>query len=677
MILPILLPFRNRFFICLLVCPLLLFGQSTPCSNYQPALSSSGTCNEGGNVALKANTSSNGTIFWYEEASGGTALAKGDFFVTNIDRSNYFHASEQIKYTTTDSMLASEALTTYEGSTRGYYFRAPTDMNFSNIWVPTQASDAEQSVAILSFGDTPPGTFGRPSTDFEVLAFYKKREEPSIPLNLTIKQGTYIGILGGRGKKSSNSYGPIAPIVDLAGHAIPLYRLSMDGKLNRQKPRSLYAEKGQSIGRIQFTYSFEDTCTTERSTVLAPVLKPGPRYYAGDTICGSAKANLTAVPHSSHSEIAWYDDSSANAQLLARGRNFSPTVSSSSTFYVEERAIINRHFTQPGPETTVLTDTTKTRGFLFQAPNDFRITGAHVPTDAAKGVQNIAIVNFGDQPPSNDGGITNTFEVLALRQQASPTDTLALNLSIQKGDYIGVLGNRSDSSSLGLDHPVLLLNGDTARTQRLGMSERLATHEPQDLWTAPTGGIGRVQLLVEGYCVGTRKPVEVYVAPKPDALADPVNPTAPGARNGAIDVVVTGGTAPYDYYWSNGATTQDLQSLASGTYDLNIIDANGCSYFLSETLSGVDDVISLEGQPLRLFPNPTSRSSTLEIQGDFIPNDCRVRLLNGSGETIQQYAPADWNGQQLRIDLTGEANGTYFLRIEQDGEQQQMKLLKQ
>jgi hypothetical protein len=60
-------------------------------------------------------------------------------------------------------------------------------------------------------------------------------------------------------------------------------------------------------------------------------------------------------------------------------------------------------------------------------------------------------------------------------------------------------------------------------------------------------------------------------------IAFTVTPTACVGNNiGAIDITVTGGTAPYSYLWANGATTEDLSALASGIQRLTVTDANGC-----------------------------------------------------------------------------------------------------
>lgn len=48
-----------------------------------------------------------------------------------------------------------------------------------------------------------------------------------------------------------------------------------------------------------------------------------------------------------------------------------------------------------------------------------------------------------------------------------------------------------------------------------------------------------------------------------------------GEATGAIDLDVAGGMPPFDYEWSNGATSQDLSNLATGEYWVTVSDAAG------------------------------------------------------------------------------------------------------
>ena len=57
-----------------------------------------------------------------------------------------------------------------------------------------------------------------------------------------------------------------------------------------------------------------------------------------------------------------------------------------------------------------------------------------------------------------------------------------------------------------------------------------------------------------------------------------------GGFSGFIDLTTSGGTFPYSYAWSNGATMSDVGGLAAGTYNVVVTDINGCTQNLNTTV---------------------------------------------------------------------------------------------
>ncbi len=57
-----------------------------------------------------------------------------------------------------------------------------------------------------------------------------------------------------------------------------------------------------------------------------------------------------------------------------------------------------------------------------------------------------------------------------------------------------------------------------------------------------------------------------------------------GANSGSLTATATGGSAPYTYLWSNGATTSTITGLAAGTYTVTTTSSNGCTKTASRSL---------------------------------------------------------------------------------------------
>jgi gliding motility-associated-like protein len=64
------------------------------------------------------------------------------------------------------------------------------------------------------------------------------------------------------------------------------------------------------------------------------------------------------------------------------------------------------------------------------------------------------------------------------------------------------------------------------------------------------------------------------------------NSVCGGATGTATVTSVSGGTAPYTYSWSNGATTPSVSNLAAGSYTVTVRDASGCSTVANFTIQG-------------------------------------------------------------------------------------------
>jgi PKD repeat protein len=148
------------------------------------------------------------------------------------------------------------------------------------------------------------------------------------------------------------------------------------------------------------------------------------------------------------------------------------------------------------------TFTGNVRGYYFVAPSCITLTGVEVPTTASTGAQSIAIVRLQATPPLFSA-TTNNFTVLYLTQNNPAAGIIPVNIQVEQGDIIGVLGQRGTVNSYAASPANTTIDGFPVTLNRLGMQFPLTTTAPQQLWTENSGSISRVNLYYDTVITNT------------------------------------------------------------------------------------------------------------------------------------------------------------------------------
>jgi len=119
-----------------------------------------------------------------------------------------------------------------------------------------------------------------------------------------------------------------------------------------------------------------------------------------------------------------------------------------------------------------------------------------------------------------------------------------------------------------------------------------------------------------------------------------VSPLTCGATNGTITLMVSGGTSPYSYSWSNGSTERDLTGLNADTYQVTVTDANECFITEEFVLMATSDI-----------------SATITTNGC---NDGSLVLDIVGGVPPYNYS---WSKGETTKDIIVSTTGTYDVRI--------------
>jgi len=149
-------------------------------------------------------------------------------------------------------------------------------------------------------------------------------------------------------------------------------------------------------------------------------------------------------------------------------------------------------------------------------------------------------------------------------------------------------------------------------------------------------------------CV-TSDTTSITILDGPSVSLDSTDIVCEGDNNGSIATTVTGGTGPYTYNWSDNTIGNEANpnSLAAGTYDVTVTDANGCTAIGSTTIN--------DGANLQLIFVTTNPDC-----GGINDGTINATVTGGTGPYTY-----NWNDNTIGNSATADslAAGTYIVTV--------------
>ncbi len=136
-----------------------------------------------------------------------------------------------------------------------------------------------------------------------------------------------------------------------------------------------------------------------------------------------------------------------------------------------------------------------------------------------------------------------------------------------------------------------------------------------------------------------------------------------GLKDGAVKVNVSGGQEPYSYSLDSIAfqASSSFTELDTGTYQVFVIDSNGCSGQGTFTIT-YDTTVSTQHinnlNSIKVFPNPFSDQLFIELEKE---TDINVKLIDVLGRVV--CASKHENTSTIKLNVAQIPQGVYYLEI--------------
>ncbi|MBK8806263.1 MAG: SprB repeat-containing protein [Bacteroidales bacterium] len=118
-----------------------------------------------------------------------------------------------------------------------------------------------------------------------------------------------------------------------------------------------------------------------------------------------------------------------------------------------------------------------------------------------------------------------------------------------------------------------------------------------------------------------------------------------GSKDGCINITVTNGTAPIEYWWCEETTSEDICNLKAGSYHVTVTDGNGCQALKTFFVT----------QPKQILINATVNNVSCNSIND---GSIIVSITNGVAPLSYK-----WSNGETTKDLTNIGAGKYTLTV--------------
>jgi hypothetical protein len=156
-------------------------------------------------------------------------------------------------------------------------------------------------------------------------------------------------------------------------------------------------------------------------------------------------------------------------------------------------------------------------------------------------------------------------------------------------------------------------------------------------------------------CTSSLYSYVVGTTPKQVISVTHTDVTCNGANDGAVYVsIVSGGTAPFTYLWSNGPTSNSQNSLPGGVYNVTVTDSNNCSVTGTTT---VNEPTAITDNPVIVNPTPSASDGSIQSNPSGGVSPYNIDFYDGNGNFI-----SGCNGVTT-CTASNLSSGTYYVLI--------------